>query len=219
MTTNTTPRPKQKRIEIINKPQIDVTKRSIRFFWNDKRKVISLVIVLLLPILNNSWRFVSEEIPHDFYGTLQAMVWTFSIQFMVLAIGVAWYFSIPKKDQVLQFMALSVVAYGTLLTYQTFYVETPLWLDIIASAIIFLFIFLCLRYIQRHYLEPADYKTLHDGLVHDIHHQRFLGSIDRIEGLVSISKMEEPYQQLCAEEIQELKKSIAYIADKYESLR
>ena len=219
MTTDTTFQIKH--VEVINKPQIDATKKSIQFFLHDRRKVVSLIIVLLLPVLNNLWRVIPEEVTINYYGTLQAFIWTFCVQYMTFMIGVAWYFSLPRKDQVLQFMALTVIAYGTLLTYQTFYITegTPLWLDLIASAVIFLFIFLCLRYIQRHYLEPADYKTLHDGLVHDIHHQRFLGSIDRIEGLVSISKMEEPYQQLCAEEIQELKKSIAYIADKYESLR
>ena len=60
---------------------------------------------------------------------------------------------------------------------------------------------------------------MHDGLVYDLHHQRFLGSINRIAGLVEMAEMEEPYKHLCAEEIKELKESIAYIAEKYESLK
>ena len=46
----------------------------------------------------------------------------------------------------------------------------------------------------------------------------FLGSINRIAGLLEIAEMDEPYKCLCTEEINELKESIAYIAEKYESL-
>ena len=141
---------------------------------------------------------------------------------MIVVLGIAWYFSVPGKDQALQFISLSVVAYGVLLTYQTFEFGegTPFWVDLLASAVIFTFLYFCLRYIQRNYLEkPDDYKTLHDGLVYDLHHQRFLGSIDRIAGLVDIAEMEGPYKQMCTEEIEELKESIAYIAEKYAALK
>ncbi|MGB3779195.1 MAG: hypothetical protein WA960_12620 [Tunicatimonas sp.] len=72
---------------------------------------------------------------------------------------------------------------------------------------------------KKNYLDkPNDYKALHDGLVYDLHHQRFLGSINRIAGLLEIAEMDEPYKCLCTEEIDELKESIAYIAEKYETL-
>lgn len=121
----------------------------------------------------------------------------------------------------MRFISLSVVAYGVLLTYQSleFGDGTPLWIDISASAVIFAGLYLCLQYIQKNYLnKPSDYKTLHDGLVYDLHHQRFLGSINRIAGLLEISEMDEPYKCLCVKEVDELKKSIAYIAEKYEAL-
>lgn len=219
MTTDTTPQ--KKNMEVINRPQIRQTKKSLQFLLKDKRKVISGIIVLLLPVLGNVWRLVPEDIAFPYYETLDVFVWNFFFHLIIVAVGIAWLLSIQQKDHALQFISYASIAYGVLLTFETlpFTEDTPLWVDVIASSVIFFFIFLCLRYIQRYYLEPADYKTLHDGLVHDIHHQRFLGSIDRIEGLISIADMEEPYQRMCAEEIRELKKSIAYIADKYESLR
>jgi hypothetical protein len=33
-----------------------------------------------------------------------------------------------------------------------------------------------------------------------------------------VAKMEEPYKELCEKELEELKKSVAYIADKYNDL-
>ena len=218
----TKPERSRQRMEVINKPKIAYTKKSLQFFLSDWRKIVSAAVVLLLPVLNNLWRIVPAEITSPSYGSVQVFVWTFCIHFMILALGVAWYFSVPGKDHVLRFISLSVVGYGILLTYQTlqFAEGTPLWLDIIASAIIFSFLYSCLRYIQNNYLEkPDDYKTMHDGLVYDLHHQRFLGSINRIAGLVEMAEMEEPYKHLCAEEIKELKESIAYIAEKYESLK
>ena len=218
----TKPKQTPPRMEVINKPKVAYTKKSLQFFFRDWRKIISAIVVMLLPVLNNLWRVIPEDMAHAYYGSFQTFVWTFCIQFMLLLLGIAWYFSIPGKDHVLRFISLSVVGYGVLLTYQTFqFTEgTPLWLDILAAAVIFTFLYLCLRYIQRNYLEkPDDYKTLHDGLVYDLHHQRFLGSINRIAGLIDVAEMEKPYKQLCAEEIEELKESIAYIAEKYESLK
>ena len=209
-------------MDVINKPKVARTKKSLQFFLKDKRKIISAIVVILLPLLNNFWRFIPEHITHPYHGTGQVYIWMICIHLMILALGIAWYFSVPGKDQVLRLISLSVIAYGTLLTYQTlgFGDGTPLWIDLIASTVVFTFLYFCLRYIKKNYLEkPDDYKTLHDGLVYDLHHQRFLGSIDRIAGLIDVAEMEKPYKCLCAEEIEELKESIAYIAEKYEALK
>ncbi len=208
-------------MEVINKPKISYTKKSLQFFLNDWRKVISAAIVLSLPLLNNFWRLFPENVLHESYGTLPVFVWMVCIHLMILIVGVAWYFSVPQKDNVLRFIALSVAAYGVLLTIQVFEFTkgTPLWLDISASAIIFAALYFCLQFIQNNYLsKPNDYKTLHDGLVYDLHHQRFLGSINRIAGLLAIAEMDDRSKCLCAQEINELKESIAYIAEKYETL-
>ena len=209
-------------MEVINKPKVAYTKKSLQFFFRDWRKIISAIVVMLLPLLNNLWRFVPEDIVHSYHGSGQVFAWMICIHLMLLVLGIAWYFSVPEKDHVMQFISLSVVAYGTLLTYQTINYEegTPFWVDLLASAVIFTFLYFCLRYIQKNYLErPDDYKSLHDGLVYDIHHQRFLSSINRVAGLLDVADMEEPYKHLCAEEIEELKESIAYIAEKYEALK
>lgn len=208
-------------MEVINKPKVSYTKKSFQFFFNDWRKVVSAAVVLLLPLFNNVWRLFPANVSDKSYGTLDVFVWMVCVHLMILILGIAWYFSVPQKDNVLRFIALSVVAYGVLLTLQVFEFAkgTPLWLDISASVIIFAGLYFCLQYIQKNYLDkPNDYKALHDGLVYDLHHQRFLGSINRIAGLLEIAQVEEPYKCLCAEEIDELKESIAYIAEKYEAL-
>ncbi len=208
-------------MEVINKPKISYTRKSVQFFLNDWRKVISAAVVLLLPLLNNLWRFFPEGTNYSMYGDYQTFIWSICIHFMIFVLGLAWFYSIPEKDSVLRFISLSVVAYGILLTYQTleFGEGTPLWIDLSASAIIFAALYFCLQFIQKNYLgKPNDYKTLHDGLVYDLHHQRFLGSINRIAGLLEIAEMDNRSKCLCAQEIDELKESIAYIAEKYEAL-
>jgi hypothetical protein len=208
-------------MEVINKPKINYTKKSLQFFFHDRRKVISAVAILSLPFLNQLWRLAPEGIEISYYDSFDAFVWNFCLNLMFVVISVAWYFSVPKKDQVLQFLSLLSAGYGIYLTFETlpFADKTPLWMDIGSSAMIFAVLYFCLQYIQKNYLsKPNDYKALHDGLVYDLHHQRFLGSINRIAGLLEIAEMDEPYKCLCSQEIDELKESIAYIAEKYESL-
>ena len=218
----TKPERSRQRMEVINKPKIAYTKKSLQFLFRDKRKIISAIFVILLPFISNAWRFVPEDIPFPFYETLYMFVWTFTVNFLVVVLSIAWFFSVPAKDYAMRMIILAALFFGIFLTYQTFPIsdEVPLWQDIAASAIIFICIYFCLHYIQKNYLEkPDDYKTMHDGLVYDLHHQRFLGSINRIAGLIEMAEMEEPYKHLCAEEIIELKESIAYIAEKYQSLK
>ena len=218
----TKPERSPQRMEVINKPKIAYTKKSLQFFIRDKRKIVSAVIVALIPIIESSWRFFPEDATIPIYGSLRVFVWTFSVNFIIVLIGLAWAFCVPRKDHVLQYISLSVVAYGIYLTIDALPLtdNTPIWMDVLASIAIFICLYSCLRYIQKNYLErPDDYKAMHDGLVYDLHHQRFLGSINRIAGLVEMAEMEEPYKHLCTEEIEELKESIAYIAEKYESLK
>lgn len=208
-------------MEVINKPKINYPKKSLQFFFHDRRKVISAVVILSLPFLNQLWRLAPEGIEISYYESFDIFVWNFCLNFTFVMISLAWYFSVPKKDQVLQFLSLLSAGYGIYLTFGTLPLadETPLWIDISSSAVILACLYFCLQYIQKNYLDkPNDYKALHDGLVYDLHHQRFLGSINRIAGLLEIAEMDEPYKCLCTEEIDELKKSIAYIAEKYETL-
>ena len=218
----TKPERNSQRMEVINKPKIAYTKKSLQFFFKDRRKVVSAVAVLSLPFINELWRLVPADTPFAYYGTLDVFVWNFCLSFMFVVVSLAWYFSIPRKDQVLQFLSLVSIGYGIYLTVETIPLtdQTPLWINVAVSVSILVCLNYCLRYIQKNYLEkPDDYKAMHDGLVYDLHHQRFLGSVNRIAGLLEVAEMEEPYKCLCAEEIEELKESIAYIAEKYESLK
>ncbi len=209
-------------IQVINKPRIAYTKKSLQFFLKDRRKVVSAIMVASLPLVVNAWRFFPEDVYVPYYENLDLFVWTFSIHFSIVVSGIAWMLCVSRKDYVLHFLSSSVVAYGTYLTFNTLPIatETPLWVDLLAASAIFGGLYFCLRYIRNNYLDrPDDYKTLHDGLVYDIHHQRFMGSINRIAGLIDVADMEEPYKHLCAEEVQDMRESIAYIAEKYESLK
>lgn len=194
---------------------------SVKFFFKDKRKLTGLILVLTLPVINNLWRFVPKDISFAYYDTLYAFVWTLGINLISVIIAIAWLLTIPRKDVVLQTMASLALFYGLLLSFQTLPITetTPLWVDIVATIVISFIVYLCVKYIRNHYLDrPMDYKMLHDGLIHDLHHQRFMGSINRIEGLIHVANMEEPYKDLCEKELEELKRSVAYIADKYNEL-
>ncbi len=207
---------------IINQPKIRYTDKSFEFLLKDRRKVTSMILVLAIPIINNAWRFIPEGIELPPYYDLSIFVYHFGTSFISVILTIAWFFTIPRKDYALQIISLTVLFYCLYLAYMTlpFYNETPVIFDIFASLIVFLFFFLCIRYIRNYYLDkPVDYKVLHDGLVHDIHHQRFLGDINRVEGLIQVSRMEEPYKSLCEKELNELKESVAYIAQKYSELR
>ena len=216
------PKQSQSSMQVINKPRVAYTKKSLQFFLKDKRKIVSAVLVASVPLIGNSWRLFPKDVFVPFYQSLDIFVWTFSINLIIVAVGVAWMLCVPRKDYVLHIISSSVVAYGMYLTYDTlpFTSSTPLWADISASLAIFACLYFCLYYIQRNYLEkPDNYKVLHDGQVYDIHHQRFVGSINRIAGLLEVAEMEEPYKCLCREEIEDIKESIAYIAEKYEALK
>ena len=209
-------------MEVINKPKVAYTKKSLQFFFRDRRKIASAIVVLFLPVLGNVWRLIPENVPFPYYETLDIFIWNFCFHLMIPLIGVGWFMSLPSKDLAMRYISLASIAFGVLVTLDTlpFTEETPLWMDLIITALISAFLYFCLRYIQNNYLEkPDDYKVLHDGLVYDLHHQRFLGSINRIAGLTEVGEMEEPYKCLCAKEIEELKQSIAYIAEKYEALK
>lgn len=209
-------------MEVINRPKVYYARKSLQFFFKDRRKVVSAIAIVMLPIVDNLWRFVPEDVDVSFYSSLEIFVWTFCVHFLLVIMATGWFFSIPRKDYALKFITLSALAYSIFITLQTLPVtdETPLWLDAIAAFMIFIFVYVCINYIKDNYLsKPSDYKVLHDGLVYDIHHQRFLGSINRIAGLLEVSDMDETYRKLCKREINEIKESIAYIADKYEELR
>lgn len=209
-------------MEVINKPQVYYTRKSLQFFLKDKRKIISVLIVLLLPAISNIWRLVPQHTFIPYYNTLDVFAWTFGVHIMLIMLSIAWYFCIPAKDYALQVISSSALVYTVFVTFQTLPItdRTPLWVEVIGSLIIFYSIYLAINYIKNNYLsKPSDYKVLHDGLVYDLHHQRFLGSINRIAGLLEIAEMKEPYKQLCEREIEEIKESIAYIAEKYEELR
>lgn len=208
--------------KIIQRPLVNLTAKSIQFTFKDGRKLASLIIVILLPVLGKIWSFVPSHIEFPYYGTLQTFLWAFSINFICVLVSVAWFLTIHRRDFALQIIALAAIFYGVFMTYDTlpFTQRTPIWLDITATVCVFLGVAAYLYYIHRNYLHRAiDYKVLHDGIVHDLHHQRFLSDISRIEGLIEIAEMEEPYRSMSKKEIAKLKESVTYIAEKYSELK
>lgn len=195
--------------------------KSMQYLLHDRRKLTSLVIVFLLPIITNVWRFIPDGMEFPYWVTLKSFIYHFFLTSACLVVALAWYFNIHRKDYVQQIIVSSIIFYGIYMTFTVLPIadSTPLWMELIVTLIIFFFVYLCIRHIRNYYLDrPMDYKMLHDGLIHDLHHQRFMGSINRIEGLIHVARMEEPYKDLCEKELEELKNSVAYIADKYNEL-
>lgn len=209
-------------MEVINKPQVNQFRKSFQFFISDHRKIWSVVAALLLPVANNFWKLLPKEASVDFYSSLQVFGWTFGIHAMLIILSLAWWFSVHRKDYVLQFFSLGTLFYSIFLTYSTlpFSNQTPLWLNLAATATIFICVWGATLFIKIKYSNyPQDYKVMHDGLIHDLHHQKFLGSVNRIEGLLHLmDNVEDPYHQLCFKEIEKLKSSFVYITEKYEDL-
>lgn len=208
-------------MKIIEKKQLESLSKTFRYTLRDRRKLVSLVIVLLLPFIIFAWRFIPDGIDFPFYGELSLFVWTFSVHFSIVLLSTAWFLSTPRRDFATQIIVLAALFFGVYLTWDTIplYNSPPMWVDILVSVMIFIIISAYLFYVYRNYIDRnVDYKQLHDGIVHDLHHQRFLNSISRIEGLMKVAEMEEPYKSMCEDEIAELKESVVYVADKYKEL-
>lgn len=208
--------------KISQSPFLELTTKGIQFTFRDGRKLASLLIIILLPFIGKLWAIVPENIEFPYYGYLHLFLYPFSINFICVLISVAWFLTIHRRDFALQIIALAAIFYSVFMTYDTlpFTQSTPLWIDLSAIVCIFIGVAAYLFYIHRNYLHrAADYKVLHDGIVHDLHHQRFLSDISRIEGLIEIADMDEPYRSMCKKEIAKLKQSVTYIAEKYSELK
>ncbi|MEM6845151.1 MAG: hypothetical protein AAF944_10470 [Bacteroidota bacterium] len=194
---------------------------SIKFTFNDKRKRAAFLLVAMVPLVGNLWKLIPIDIPFRHYEYLDVFVFTFATQFIFVIVGIAWFLIVGRKDLGLQILALTLVAYGVFMSFSTLPLTdtTPLSLDLLVTAVITALLATFLFYIQNHKKPGYDYKAECEDIIHDLHHSRFLGSICRLEGLVNISDMQEPYKEHALRELEELKQSVGYIAEKYESLQ
>ncbi|MGB3586752.1 MAG: hypothetical protein WBA23_09440 [Tunicatimonas sp.] len=208
-------------MKILEKQQVESIIKTFRYTLRDRRKLVSIIIVLMLPLILFSWRFIPDDIDFPYYGHLHVFIWTFNLYFVIVMLASAWFLSIPQRDFAMQIIVLAALFLGISQTFNTlpFSNDSPWWIDILVILVLFLVVSIYLYYVHNNYVNRnIDYKQLHDGIVHDLHHQRFLNSISRVEGLINIAEMEEPYKSMCADEIAELKKSVAYVAEKYKEL-
>nr|WKN36739.1 hypothetical protein K4G66_30710 [Tunicatimonas sp. TK19036] len=208
-------------MKLVDKEQFSLLSKTFRYTLKDRRKSISLIMVMLLPLVVFAWRFVPNNGPFFFYNNLSVFVYTFGVNFAIVLMASAWFLSTPRRDFATQIIVTIGLFFGIFTTWDTLPFEDapPMWVDMVISFILFAVVCIYLYYVYRNYINKTiDYKQLHDGIVHDLHHQRFLNSISRIEGLMSVAEMEEPYKSMCEDEITELKESVAYVADKYKEL-
>ncbi|MEM8967546.1 MAG: hypothetical protein AAGE93_14090 [Bacteroidota bacterium] len=208
-------------MKILEKKRVDSLAKTFRYTLRDRRKLVSLIIVLLLPLMLFAWRFIPEDIEFPYYGQLHVFIWTFNLYFVIVMLSSAWFLSIPRRDFAMQIIVLAALFLGISLTLNTlpFSNESPWWTDVLISLTLFAGASIYLYYVYNNYVNKTiDYKQLHDGIVHDLHHERFLNSISRVEGLMKVAEMEEPYKSMCEDEIAELKESVSYIAEKYKAL-
>lgn len=136
-------------------------------------------------------------------------------------VAIAWFLTIPRRDFAMQIITLAAVFYGIFLTFDTIPQEepTPFWFDISVSFAVFIIISTYLFYIHRNYINSKiDHKQLYDGIVHDLHHEKLLNSVSRVQGLMEVAELEEPYRSMCQEEILKIRDAISYVSDKYSEL-
>ncbi len=56
-------------------------------------------------------------------------------------------------------------------------------------------------------------------MVHDLHHEKLLNSVSRVQGLIDIGELDEPYRSMCQEEIMKIRDAVSYVSDKYSELK
>ena len=126
-----------------------------------------------------------------------------------------------RRDFAVQIIATVSLFFGVYLTYDTLPIfnEIPIWLDILAVLVVFIIVSIYLYYVHRNYINrKIDHKQLYDGMVHDLHHEKLLNSVSRVQGLIDIGELDEPYRSMCQEEIMKLRDAVSYVTDKYSEL-
>ena len=106
-------------MEVINKPTVSPLFKSFSFFQADKRKWTCLALVLLIPLLYNSWRFFPSDWEINHYGEFAIFWWNFSINFISLLVVVVWSLTIPRKDYMMKLILSTLTIYGIYMTYMT----------------------------------------------------------------------------------------------------
>ena len=203
------------------RPIVRVIARSFHYTVKDKRKSFSLFIVLSLPLVGNVWRFIPDSVAFPYYDYLNVFVFQFAASFITFMMAVAWFLTIPRRDFALQTIAMAGIFYGLFMSYDTlpFTARTPLWLDVLISLVTFVIVCFYLFYIHRNYINSKiDHKQLYDGIVHDLHHEKLLNSVSRIQGLMEVAELGEPYRSMCEEEILRIRHAVSYVSDKYSEL-
>ena len=76
---------------------LEIVRKSFAYTLKDKRKLVSLLIVLLLPLVCFGWRLIPEDIPFPHYNSLHVFVYLFSVNFLLIMISAAWFLTIPVE--------------------------------------------------------------------------------------------------------------------------
>ena len=191
------------------------------FMRADPQKMINVCVVLLLPVLNNVWRLFPEELPYPYYEWFVVFVWTWSFHLSLVLLAAVWLLSIPRKDRILRTLAGVSFTYTVFMTLQCFLYtgDTSHWFDIVTAVLLSVILLRVLGYFQKKYFAPSkNYKALHDGIIHDIHHRSFLKNVHQLEDTLRTTRMDERYRSLLTDEIAQLKASVTRVDKQYETL-
>lgn len=191
---------------------------SFRYTFRDPRKRLSFLIIMALPLIYNAWRVVPEEIPFGDYYDLSVFTYQFAAHFMFLLVSCAWFSALPRRDFAMQIIASAAIFIGLFICIDMLPIldGTPLWMDLLIVAGVYAAVGSYLFYI--HYSKrTTDYKTLYNGILHELHHSQVLGSVARIEGLL-LSDDSDRYKHLTLKELDSLKKAVSYLSEKYQDI-
>ena len=196
-------------------------KNSFRYTLQDPRKAVSFFIVLSLPFLYNLWRLIPKDIPLDPYFDLSTFVYQFINVSLVMLISLAWYLVLPRRAFAVKMLALAGVAFGAFICLDALPLtqHTPVWLTASSVVVVYGLLVYYLIYVRRVYMEDfSDYQQKYEGLLHDLHHDKILGSVSRLEGLMAMRNSDPLFDELCVKEVAKLRQAVSYLNQKYRDI-
>lgn len=192
--------------------------QNIRVEFKNPRKRTALILVILVPTVGNLWQFIPDHFYFTYYDQLNIFVYTFTTQLTIVIFAIVWSLNTPPKDYLAQLMAAGMIVYGVFMTLSTlpFTIDTPLSVDLTMTAIVGAII---IAVIVKTHIRPGNNpKQVEDDyrqLIYDLNHSKLMGSVCRMEALLSYREISPEEKKLLLKELKQLRKTASFVNEKY----